>query len=95
MDHYVIWVDGQLPDDALEGFESLSVNTQAVQTVLQGDLPDQAALAGVLDHLDELGVVIAEVVKVPAAETEGRRARRGRPTKQRQPVRMTGEITTR
>ncbi len=70
MDHYVIWVDGQLPDDALEGFESLSVNTQAVQTVLQGDLPDQAALAGILDHLDELGVVIAEVVKVPATETE-------------------------
>ena len=70
MDHYVIWVDGPLPDDALEGFEGLTVSRQPVQTVLQGDLPDQAALAGILDHLDELGIVIAEVVKVPANDTE-------------------------
>ena len=74
MDHFVIRVDGQLPDDALEGFESLSVAPQAIQTVLYGDLPDQAALTGILDHLDELGVVIVEVVKVPSgnAETEDR-----------------------
>jgi hypothetical protein len=65
MDHYVIRVDATLPDDALEGFEGLAVTYQTVQTVLHGDLPDQSALAGVLDHLDQLGVVILEVLKVP------------------------------
>ncbi len=70
MDHYVIRVDGPLPDDALEGFEGLSVAPQAVHTVLHGNLPDQSALAGILDHLDGLGVVIVEVVKVPAEGKE-------------------------
>jgi hypothetical protein len=70
MDRYVIRIDGQLPDDALEGFETLSVAPRAVQTVLYGDLPDQAALTGILDHLDELGVTIVGVVKVPEEGAE-------------------------
>jgi hypothetical protein len=65
MDHYVIRVDADLPENALEGFEGLFVTQQPVQTVLHGELPDQAALSGVLDRLDELGVVILEVLKVP------------------------------
>ena len=41
MDHYVIRVDGPpLPDDALKGFEGLSVAPQAVHTVLHGDLAE-------------------------------------------------------
>ena len=36
-----------------------------VQTLLWGALPDQAALQGVLDHLDELGVEILEVNQLP------------------------------
>jgi hypothetical protein len=70
MDQYLIRVDGRLPDDALKGFESLSVVPQGVQTVLSGDLPDQAALAGILDYLTELGIVIVDVVKVPTARDE-------------------------
>ena len=67
MAHYVIRVDATLPSNALEGFESLSVTQQDVQTVLHGELPDQAALAGILDHLDALGIVILELIKVPDA----------------------------
>jgi hypothetical protein len=37
------------------------------------DLPDQAALTGVLDHLDELGVDILEVVQVPQRPPEAAR----------------------
>jgi hypothetical protein len=68
MDRYVIRIDGELPDDALDGFESLSIAPRVVQTVLYGDLPDQAALTGILDHLDEMGVTIVGVVKVPGRE---------------------------
>ena len=70
MHQYVIRVDGRLPDDALTGFESLSVAPQGIQTVLSGDLPDQAALAGVLDYLTGLGVEIVEVLQVPARSDE-------------------------
>jgi hypothetical protein len=66
MDHYVIRIDGAVPRDALAGFEDLSVSAVSMQTELSGDLPDQAALAGVLDRLDELGAVIVEVWKVPS-----------------------------
>ncbi len=48
----------------------LLVNREPVQTVLHGELPDQAALTGVLDHLDEMGVQILEVVQVPHRPTE-------------------------
>jgi hypothetical protein len=69
VDQYVIRVDGRLADDAMADFPDLHVSHEPVQTVLQGELPDQAALAGVLDYLDEIGVVIIEVLKVPSDQS--------------------------
>ncbi len=66
MDHYVICVDGPVPVDALIEFPALSATPLSPYTTLEGELLDQAALAGVLDHLDQLGVEIVEVLKVPA-----------------------------
>jgi len=66
MPQYLIRVNGRLPDDLLEGFENLAVAPQGVQTVLYGDLADQPALAGILDRLAELGIVVVEVFQVPA-----------------------------
>jgi hypothetical protein len=66
MEQYIIRIDGTLSDDAMTAFPGLEVEHQQVETVLHGELPDQAALAGVLDYLDEIGVVILEVLKVPA-----------------------------
>jgi hypothetical protein len=71
--HYVIRVTGALSDELLTAFPDLLVNREPVQTVLHGDLPDQAALTGVLDHLDELGVDILEVVQVPQRPPEAAR----------------------
>jgi hypothetical protein len=68
--HYVIRVTGALSDELMTAFPDLLVNREPVQTVLHGELPDQAALTGVLDHLDELGVQILEVVQVPQRPSE-------------------------
>ncbi len=65
MDKYLIRVDGVLPEEALNDFVNVTVNPGSVQTVLHGDLPDQSSLAGILDYLDQLGVEIVEVLKVP------------------------------
>ena len=65
MEHYVIRVEGVLTAEALRDFDEVTVTPGSVQTVLHGDLPDQSSLAGILDYLDELGVEIVEVLKVP------------------------------
>lgn len=66
MAQYVIRVAGHLSDDLLTAFPSLLATVQPVTTVLSGTLPDQSALAGVLDRLDELGVEIVEMIQVPS-----------------------------
>jgi len=68
VDHYIIRVGGHLPDDTMTAFSGLKVIDEPVQTALDGLLPDQAALAGVLEFLNEAGVVIIEVLKLPPDE---------------------------
>ncbi|MFC7361504.1 hypothetical protein [Nocardioides astragali] len=65
MAQYVIRVRGRLSAELTESFPSLEVVPAAPMTVLHGHLPDQAALGGVLTHLDLLGVEILEVLQVP------------------------------
>jgi hypothetical protein len=66
MGHYVIRVEGTLSRDLTDAFPSLSVDREPAQTVLHGQLADQAALAGILNHLDMLGINIVEVLQVPS-----------------------------
>ena len=65
MTHYVIRVAGRLSDDFLTAFPLLAASTEPVSTVLQGRLPDQAALTSVIDRLDELGIDIIEMTTLP------------------------------
>ncbi len=65
MDEYMIRVSGRLSDALLSAFPSLRGQPLPVQTVMRGELPDQAALQGVLNRLDELGVEILSVEKLP------------------------------
>ncbi|MFC5262263.1 hypothetical protein ACFPJ1_09080 [Kribbella qitaiheensis] len=65
MTHYVIRVKGTLSRELTNAFPSLAVHSEPAQTVLHGYLHDQAALAGVFNHLDMLGVDILEVMHVP------------------------------
>jgi hypothetical protein len=66
--YYEIRVSGVLPPEALVDFERL---TATVETVLHGPLTDQAALTGLLQRLELLGVQVVEVRRLygPAAET--------------------------
>src|SRR3954469_24808189 len=56
MGHYVIRVNGNLSRELTDAFPSLAAVAEPAQTVLHGYLTDQAALAGILNHLDMLGV---------------------------------------
>jgi hypothetical protein len=65
MGHYVIRVRGRLSRELTDAFPSLAAEPVPAQTMLHGYLDDQAALSGVLNHLDLLGIDIVEVLQVP------------------------------
>jgi len=68
MGEYVIRVKGKLSPQLTDAFPSLSAETEPAQTVLHGHLDDQAALAGILNYLDMLGIDILEVMQVPPTQ---------------------------
>ncbi len=52
-DQYEIRVTGTLQPEALLDYEDLTVTVQPAETVLDGRLPDQAALNGLLARLEK------------------------------------------
>ena len=58
---YRIRVRGTLSDRILAAFPGLDPLTDRGETVLEGDLPDQAALHGVLATIEGLGLELLEV----------------------------------
>jgi hypothetical protein len=58
--YYEIRVAGMLPPEALVDYEQLTI-AEPVETVVHGQLADQAALYGLLARLETLGVHVLEV----------------------------------
>lgn len=58
---YEIRITGIVPPEALLDFDDLTASVEPVETVLHGQLPDQAALHGLLARLEMLGVQVVEV----------------------------------
>ena len=58
---YEIRVAGKLPPEVLLDFERLTASVEPVGTVVHGQLPDQAALYGLLARLEVFGVQVLEV----------------------------------
>ena len=59
--YYEIRVAGVLPPEALLDFERLTASVEPVETVVHGQLRDQAALHGLLARLQTYGVEVLEV----------------------------------
>ena len=58
---YTIRLRGVLSDTLLVAFPELHAETGAGETLLTGTLCDQAALYGVLDQIEALGLELLEV----------------------------------
>ena len=61
--HYQFRVHGQLSKTLLSAFPELRVEVLRSETLLAGQLPDQAALFGVLDRIEALGLELLEVLR--------------------------------
>jgi hypothetical protein len=58
---YEIRVAGLIPQDVLEEIEDVRVTIEPVVTTLRGPVVDQAALHGVINRLQNLGLELVEV----------------------------------
>jgi hypothetical protein len=59
--HYEITVRGRLSEVLVTAFGGLSASPSPAGTVLAGEIADQAALYGVLDRIESLGLELLDV----------------------------------
>ena len=64
-DQYEIRVRGRVTPAVLARFEGLRASVEPVETVLHGPVADQAALHGVIDLVNALGLELIEVRRLP------------------------------
>ena len=62
---YEVWVAGTVPAEDLRDLGAVAMTTEQVRTVLYGQIPDAAALFGLLARLRTLGLEVVEVRRVP------------------------------
>jgi hypothetical protein len=61
---YEIRIKGKVGDPLLASFEELDASIKPAETVLTGVIEDQAALHGLLDRIQELGLELIEIRQV-------------------------------
>jgi len=61
---YEIRIKGRVGDPVLETFENLDASVRPAETVLRGVIEDQAALHGLLDRIQSLGLELIEIRQV-------------------------------
>ena len=67
---YEIHIRGRVGAELIAAFEGLQADVKPVETVLHGEIVDQAALHGVLDRVQALGLELIEVRRLPYADSE-------------------------
>ena len=61
---YEFRIRGRLGERLLSSFEGFDAEVQPVETILRGSITDQAALHGVLEQIEALGLELVEVRQV-------------------------------
>lgn len=59
-----------MSEETAFAFDGLSVDVRPVETVLHGEITDQAALHGLLDRVADLGLELIEVRRLPEASAD-------------------------
>jgi hypothetical protein len=67
---YEIRIKGRLSDSLLAAFEGMRASVQPVETVLYGPVQDQAALYGLLNRIQSLGLELVEIRQLRASFDE-------------------------
>ena len=67
---YEIHIKGRVGPELTAAFEGLQADVKPIETVLHGEIVDQAALHGVIDRVLALGLELIEVRRLPDADPE-------------------------
>lgn len=62
--NYEITVNGRVGPALVEAFDGLTVSVEPTDTVISGEIADQAALHGVLELIESLGLELIDVRRV-------------------------------
>jgi hypothetical protein len=65
---YEIRIRGRITKSAQAAFDDLTVTVNPVETVLRGGAIDQAALHGILERIQALGLELVEVRRIPPSK---------------------------
>ncbi len=68
---YEIRIKGGMSDQLLAAFEGMESTVQSAETVLRGPAVNQAALHGLLDRVQALGLELIEVRRLPDTPPAG------------------------
>ena len=66
--NYEITVHGRVGPALIEAFDGLTVSVEPTDTVISGQMPDQAALHGVLELIESLGLELIDVRRVDVTD---------------------------
>lgn len=66
--NYEITVHGRVGPALMEAFDGLTVSVEPTDTVISGQIEDQAALHGVLDLIESLGLELLDVRRVDVTD---------------------------
>jgi hypothetical protein len=58
---YEIRIRGRVSDSTMETFEDFTATVQPAETVMRGEIQDQAELKGLLDQIQALGLELVAV----------------------------------
>ena len=64
--HYEITVRGRIGDTLAGAFDGLVAEPEPARTVLRGEIADRAALHGVLERIESLGLELLDVRRIPS-----------------------------
>ena len=62
---YAFRVRGRLSPDIIAALHPLEAEAPVTETVLRGEVPDQAALHGLIARLEQLGVELLALQRLP------------------------------
>jgi hypothetical protein len=66
--NYAITVHGRVGPALMGAFEGLTVSVEPADTVISGQIEDQAALHGVLELIESLGLELLDVRRVDVTD---------------------------
>ncbi len=67
---YEIHIAGPVPADVVAELDDAWISPRGTETVLRGFVPDQAALVGIINWLQGLGVELREVRQIEDAGSD-------------------------